>query len=170
MKKYLEVGEIVGTHGIAGELRVNPWADGPEFLTRFKVLYLDEGKEKLTVISARAHKNITLLKIKGIDSIETAETYRGRVLFIDRADAKLPEGTYFVQDIIGVEVVDYESGEVYGRISDVSATGANDVWHIAHKDGNEYLMPVIDEVVKETDIEGGRVTIKVMKGLFGDED
>lgn len=170
MKKYLEAGEIVGTHGVRGELRVNPWADSPEFVASFKTLYFDEGREKLTVESARAHKNLTLIKIKGIDTVEAADMLRGRVLWLDRADAHLPEGTYFVQDMIGMKVTDEETGEEYGTITAVDDLPANDVWTVAHKDGNEYYVPVIDDVVKHVDIEAGIVKIKTMKGLFGDAD
>lgn len=170
MKKYLEVGEIVGTHGIKGELRVNPWADSAQFLTKFKTVYFDGGKKAVKVKTARVHKNITLMTLEGIDTIEAAELMRGKVLWIDRADTKLPEGTYFIQDLIGLKVIDNESGEEYGEICDVSTLPANDVWHIAHKDGNEYLIPRIDPIVRRTSLEEGAVYITVMKGLFGDAD
>ncbi len=170
MKKYLEVGEIVGTHGIKGEMRVNPWADSPEFLTKFRTLYFDGGKKAAKVRSSRVHKNVTLVTLEGIDTIEAAELMRGKVLWIDRDDAKLPEGTYFFQDLIGLKVIDFESGEEYGEICDVSALPANDVWHIAHKDGNEYLIPRIDPIIRRVSLEEGIVYITVMKGLFGDAD
>ena len=170
MKKYLEAGEIVGTHGIKGEVRVNPWADSPEFLAQFKTLYFDGGETKLTVTASRAHKNVTLIKFKDIDTVEAAEALRGKVLWLDRADAHLPEGTFFIQDIEGLKVVDHETGEEYGVITGITPTVANDVWNVKHRDGNTYLMPVIDDIVKETDLDAGVVRIKVMKGLFGDAD
>lgn len=170
MKQYLEIGKIVGTHGIKGELRVDPWADSPQFLTKFKTLYLDEGKTAVKVNASRVHKNITLVALEGIDSIEAAELMRGKVLWINRNDVNLPEDTFFIQDLIGLKVIDNESGEEYGEICDVTSAPANDIWHIAHKDGNEYLIPCIDPVVRRVLPKEGVVYITVMKGLFGDAD
>ncbi len=169
LKKYLEVGKIVGTHGIRGELRVDPWCDSPEFLASFKTLYFDNGGEKLSVKS-RPHKNITLIKINGVDTIEDAQLLRGKILYIDRDDAKLPEGRNFVQDLIGCRVVDADDNSVeYGTLSDVFKTGANDVYTV--KSGErEYLIPAIDEVVVEKNVADGVILIRPMKGLFDDED
>lgn len=170
MKKYIEAGKIVGTHGIKGELRVQPWADSGEFLAGFRTLYFGAGEKRLDVRSARPHKNIVIMKIAGVDSIEAADALRGRVLYIDRADAHLPEGRYFIQDIIGCRVTDADSGTVYGTICDVSSTGVNDVYHVKTPDGAEYLIPAIDQVLASTDIEAGEVRIHAMKGMFDDED
>lgn len=168
-KKYLESGKIVGTHGVRGEMRVQPWADDTEFLLSFKKLYLDkDGFSLLEITSARVHGNIVLVKAKGIDSIEAAEKLRNRTVFIDRTDAKL-DGSYFIQDIIGCEVFDSESGKKLGVVSDVSETGANDVWHIT-RDKNEYLIPAIPEVVKSVDTDSGKIIITPLKGIFDDED
>lgn len=169
MKQYLEIGKIVGTHGIKGEVRIQPWADSGEFAAGFKRMYFSEGKECVDIISARPHKNIVIAKIKGVDSIEQADVLRGRILYIDRADAHLPEGRYFIQDLIGCEVKDADSGRVYGKISDVSSTGSNDVYHIASPEGKEYLIPAIDQVLAEKDIENGTIFIHYMSGMF-DED
>jgi len=106
---------------------------------------------------------------KGVESIEHAESFRNTVLYIDRKDVKLPEGRYFITDLIGITVTDAESGAVLGEISDVSQTGANDVWHIK-KDGKEYLIPAIDEVIVEVDIDNQTAVIKPLKGIFDDED
>ena len=97
---------------------------------------------------------------------EEAQKLRNRVLYIDRDDVELDEGCYFVQDLIGLEVVDADSGESYGKITDVSQTGANDVYHIADEKGNVKLIPAIPEVVAETDIEGGIMKITPLEGLF----
>ena len=170
MKKYLEAGRIVGTHGIRGELRVQPWADSGEFLSSFRVLYFYQGKERAEVVSSRPHKNIVIMKLKGVDTVETADTLRGRVLYIDRSDAKLPEGRYFIQDLIGCRVVDADTGAVYGEIADVSSTGVNDVYHVRMSDGAERLIPAIDQVLAGTDVEAGVVRVHAIKGMFDDED
>lgn len=171
IKDFLAVGQIVGTHGVRGEMRVNPWADSPEFLKQFKTLYYDcEGKQSVKVISARPHGNIVLMKLEGVESVEAASALRNKRLYMKRADAKLDEGVYFIEELIGCEVFDADCAEkCYGKISDVSETGANDVWHI-DKDGKEYLIPAIPDVVIDTDVEKNRVLIRPMKGIFDDEN
>ena len=168
-KQFLDSGKIVGTHGIKGEVRIEPWADSPEFLCAFKKLYLDERGETAIKVKSRPHKNITLCKIEGIDTIEAAERLRGKIVYIDRGDIKLDEGVHFVQDFIGLEVRDFETDEVYGTLTDVLRTGANDVYEIT-RDGKKYLAPVIDEVVREINTEKGYVLITPMKGIFDDAD
>lgn len=168
-KQFLEAGKIVGTHGIRGELRVNPWSDTPDFLTDFNTLYFDGGNEKLKV-KCRAHKNIVLMTIDGIDTVDEAEKLRGKVLYINRDDVELPEGKNFIQDLIGCKVVDFDDNNIlYGEIKDVFKTGANDVYTVK-KDGKDYLIPVIDSVVIEKNVDEGIVYIRPMKGLFDDED
>lgn len=170
LDKYIEAGKIVGTHGVRGEMRVQPWCDTTDFLTKFKVFYLDKNGEKsLKVKSSRAHGNVCLIKADGVDTIEDAERYRGKVIYIDRADCKLKNGQYFVTDIIGCEVFHEETNELLGKIVDVSETGANDVWHIKNGE-NEYLVPNIPLFVKNVDIENGKVIIAPIKGMFDDED
>ncbi len=171
IKEFLEVGQIVGTHGVRGEMRVNPWADGPEFLKQFKTLYYDNsGAKSVKVISARPHGNVVILKLEGVDTVEAASAMRNRVLFIKRADAKIPAGSYFISELIGCDVFDAENYEIcYGVLSDVSETGANDVWHI-EKDGKEYLLPAIPDVVVNVDVRANRVEIKPLRGIFDDEN
>ena len=154
-KRYIETGEIVGTHGIKGEVRVQPWCDSPEFLTQFKTLYLDTKGSKIKINSSRAHKNIVLMKIKDVDTIEQ--------------DAKLPEGSYFQCDLFGCDVFDADTQEHLGVITDVSQTGANDVWHIK-REGKEYLIPSIPDVVINVDIDAGKVIIRPLKGILDDEN
>lgn len=169
-KQFLDTGKIVGTHGIRGEVRIDPWCDSPEFLCAFKKLYLDENGETFVEVKSRPHKHIVLAKIKGVDTIEQAERLRGNIIYINRADIQLDEGVNFVQDLLGLEVTDAESGRVYGKITDVLRTGANDVYEITDDSGKKYLAPVIDEVIRETNVDGGYIKITPMKGLFDDED
>ena len=170
LKQYIDTGRIVGTHGIRGEMRLEVWADSPQFLAGIKRLYLSEtGDKTLDIIAARPHKNICILKVKGIDTIEEAEKYRGKVVYINRNDRRLEKGRYFVQDLLGCAVVHSESGAELGIISDVSQTGANDVWHIK-KGETEYLIPVIPDVVKNVDVENSLIRILPLRGIFEDED
>ena len=169
-KQFLDSGKIVGTHGIKGEVRIDPWCDSPEFLCAFKKLWLDESGTEFIEVLSRPHLNFAVAKMKGVDTIEAAEKYRGKVVYINRDDINLAEGVHFVQDLIGLEVKDVGNGRVYGKISDVLRTGANDVYEIKDADGKTYLAPVIDDVVKEINVNDGYVLIVPMKGIFDDED
>ena len=169
LKKYLEAGKIVGTHGVRGEMRVQPWCDSAEFLANFNRLFLDKNGVNILNVKSRAHGNICLVMAEGIDSIESAEKLRGKLLYIDRSDCKLSEVCYFISDIVGCLVLDFNTNEEYGVISEVSGTGANDVWHIK-KDGNEYYIPNVPEFVKKVDIDDCKVYITPLKGTFSDED
>ncbi len=163
-KEYLEAGKVVGTHGIKGEIRVLPWSDGSDFLLGFKRVFLSD-KTELSLVSAKPHGNITLVKIKGVDTIEDAEKLRGKTLLVSRDDCDIEEGRYFVSELISCTVFDADSGEKLGSICDVSETGANDVWHI--KSGEkEFLIPVIDDVVLSVDIEKGEIFIRPLGGIF----
>lgn len=164
-KQFLETGEIVTTHGIKGEVRVYPWCDSPTFLTDFKYVYLKKGEVKLKVEESRVHKNIVIMKLEGYDTVERAVMLRGQVIYIHRSDVKLAEGEYFVQDLIGMKVIDDDTGEEYGVITNVSQTGANDVYTI--KNGElEYLIPAIPQVIIDTDTEREIMRIKPLEGLF----
>lgn len=167
IKKMIETGKFVGTHGVRGGLRVQPWCDSPEFLCGLARLYFKNGDEmeQLTVRSSRPHGNIVIMELEGVTSIEQAERLRGRVLYLNREDLRLAEGQYLISDLLDCAVFDDMTGEALGKITEVSKTGANDVWHI-ERDGQEYLIPAIDEVVKQVEPENGRVTIHPIKGIF----
>ena len=169
-KEYLETGKIVGTHGVKGTVRVQPWCDSGDFLKQFKYIYTDKnGDNKIAVSSVQPHGNIVLMNFKGIDTIEKAETLRNKVIYIARKDVKLPEGRYFIDDLTGCTVTDADSGNTLGILTDVSSTGANDVWHIT-ANGKEYLVPAIDEVIVSVDTDNEAIFIKPLKGIFDDED
>ncbi len=171
IKEYLEVGQIVGTHAIKGEVRINAWCDSPDFLKKFKRLYLDEnGNDFVDITSCRVHGNVAIAKIKGIDSINEAITMKNKILFIRRKDASIPKGSYFIAELIDCTVIDAkDETKTYGIISDVSQTGANDVWHIKDNDV-EYLIPAIPDVIDEVDVEKGIIRINPLKGIFDDEN
>lgn len=171
IKEYLEIGQIVGTHGVRGEIRLNPWCDSPDFVRQFKTLYFDaHGNKSVKVVSSRVHGNIALLKLEGIDSVESASALRNKILFMKRADAKIDDGSYFIAELIDCRVIDADDESVeYGVLSDVSQTGANDVWHIK-KDGREFLLPAIPQVVCDVNVKDGIIKIRPLKGIFDDED
>ncbi len=164
-KKLLEAGKIVTVFGLKGEVKVQSWCDTPEFLCEFDTLYYKSGTP-VNVERARVQKNMVIMKIEGTDSVEEAQKLRNRVLYIDREDVELDEGCYFIQDLIGLTVMESKDGKVYGKLSDVSQTGANDVYHIKAEDGKEYLIPAIPEVIDSIDLEGGIMKITALDGLF----
>ena len=171
LKHYLAVGEIVGTHGLKGELRLNPWCDSGKFLKKFKTLYLDEeGQRKTALLSSREHGNIVLITLEGIDSVEKAEKLRKTVLYIDREDAELPENTWFIEDLIGCTVKEKDTDTVYGVITDVMKYPANDVWTVKTKSGKEVLIPAIKDVIINVDTESKLAEIHALRGLFSEEE
>ena len=168
-KPYLEAGQIVGTHGVRGEVRVQPWCDSPQQFATFKRLFWDiEGKQPVKLRS-RPHKNIALALIEGVDTVEAAQVLRGRMLYVDRRDIKLPKGHHLVQDLIGLSVVDADTGETYGTLTDVSQTGANAVYHMATEKG-EVLIPAIPDVVIRIDCKADTLFLRPMKGLLDDDE
>lgn len=171
-KRFLEIGKITNVHGLQGEVKVYPWCDDAAFLCSFDTLYADKnGRKPLEILRARVQQNLVILQLGGCTTREQAEAMRGTVLYMDRDDIELEDGTYFVQDLIGLTVVDADTGKVWGKLRDVMPTGANDVYSIWNEEEKkEYLAPAIPQVVLETDIEGGTMTIRPLKGLFDDAD
>ena len=169
-KDFLECGKIVATHGIKGEVRINPWCDEPEDLLQLKYIYFNEGKEKIKIDKIRTKGNQIVVKLEGFENPDAAQALRGKTIYLNRNDMKLSEGEYFIADIIGLKVIDADTQEEYGVLTDVSPTGANDVYHITFKDGTEKLIPAIKQVLIETDIDSGILKIRPLKGLFDHED
>ena len=117
-KQFLECGKIVTTHGVRGEVRVQPWCDAPEFLLEFDTLYLEKGQQAIAVQRARVHKNIVILQLEGVGTVEEAVKLRGKVLYVNRNDVPMDDGEYFVQDFIDCTVTDVDTGADYGKIYD----------------------------------------------------
>ncbi len=171
IKDYLEIGKITGTHGIRGEMRVQPWCDEPEFMAKFKTLYLDKKGEKPLKVKCKAHGHMVIMKAEGIDTVEQASLYREKVLYMKRSDAKIPEGHYFIQELCDCKVIDAdEESKCYGTLTDVSKTGANDVWHITDEKGEEYLIPAIPDVAISVDVVEGIIKIRPLRGIFDHEN
>ena len=163
----LEVGKIVNTHGLRGDVKVVPWMDYPEEFEELSTVWLKTRRElkKLTLSSVKYQKNNLIVKFKEISDINEAEQYKNCVLLADREElGELPEGVHYIVDLIGLTVVD-ESGAEIGKIADVFNTGANDIYDVKRERKKNLLLPVIDDVVKNIDIEGGKVTVHIMEGL-----
>ncbi len=167
---YFEIGQIVGTHGVKGMVRIKPWCDGIGILKGVKKYYLTEnGNEFFTCQRLAQNGQVFIAAFNEITNIDDAKLKVGTVLYAVREDLNLEKGSYFIKDIIGCVVLDSDTNKNYGTITDVSKTGANDVWHI-NNSGKEYLIPVIPSVVKNVDIEKQEVKITPLKGIFEDED
>ena len=164
-KQYLEAGKIVTTHGIRGEVKIMPYTDVPELLCEFDRLFIGKEHREVIIERSRVFKNTVIAKIEGINTPEEAETLRTKILYMHRDDLELDEDTYFIQDLIGMEVRDADSGQVYGRLDDVMQTGANDVY-VIKGDDREYLVPAIADVIVSTDLENDIMTIRPLDGLF----
>ena len=164
MEQYLEVGKITNVHGIMGEVRVQPWADSPEFLCRFKTLYVDKTHWPIQVERARVHKNMVILKLHGVTDVPSALAMRNAILYIDRKDAQLPEGTFFLADLYGLEVRDAESGKVLGKVADVLTLPANNVY-VVRGGERELMIPAVPQFIAETNPEGGYLRVNLIEGL-----
>lgn len=161
-KQFLESGKIVNTHGIKGEVKIQPWCDSPEFLKKFKTLYI--GSEAYKVISARVHKDCVIVLFDGINDVNEAMRLKNKVVSINRSDAKLPKGKWFIQDIIGLPVFDEKRGEI-GTLREVLDMPAGDLYVVAGQDGKEHMIPSVPEFIKEIDPEAGRITVALIEGM-----
>jgi len=161
-EKYLETGEIVNTHGVRGEVKILPWSDSPEFLCSFKTFYLD-GKP-VKVLSARPHKSMVLAALEGVDTVDKAMALKGRVISIDRADAHLPAGRHFLADLVGLRVLDAQTGEELGEIAEVLTPPAHPVYRVTGGP-RELLIPAVPAFIAETDIDAGFVRANIIEGL-----
>ena len=160
-KRYLEAGEITTTHGVRGEVRIRPWADSAEFLKGFSVFYID-GKP-FPVRSASVHKQALIASLEGVDSMEAAEGLRGKIVMIDREDARLEPGAYFLQDIIGLPAMDEETGKELGTVEDIMQLPGGDVLVIRGE--REILVPRVPEFIRRVDTENGSVTVHLIEGM-----
>ena len=159
-KRYLEAGRIVNTHGVRGEVKIQPWADSPEFLRDFSRLYIDGRPYRL--LSARVHKSSVIASLEGVDDVNAAMALRDKTVCIDRREARLPEGGYFIQDLIGAKVVT-EDGAELGTLAEVLNMPASDVYVVRGE--REILIPAVPQFIVSRDIDEGVITVRMMEGL-----
>ncbi|MDR1532684.1 MAG: ribosome maturation factor RimM [Clostridiales bacterium] len=166
--RFFEIGKIINTHGIAGELKIFPTTDDPR---RFRLLadaYVlrppDWRPERFEIESVRFHKRFVIVKFHGIDDINTAETFKNALVKITEAEAlPLEEDEYYFQDIYDCRVVTTE-GEELGVVTDILRTGANDVYVVRGSRG-EILLPAVKGCVKAINTVEKTMTVYLMKGL-----
>ena len=162
----IKIGRIVNAHGIRGEVRVQPRDGDPYFLTEFKTFYID-GKP-VTPTSNHVHKSLVLMKFPGVDDMNAALTWKDKVLYIRREDAHLPEGEYFDDELLGVEVYDEATGALLGEIKQVETYPASKVYTV--KGEKEYLVPAVkDAFIRSVDLDKNRMEIHLWEGLATDE-
>ena len=162
--QFLEAGQIVNTHGIQGEVKIVPWCDTPEFLCQFDTLYLD-GKP-VKVRAARVHKGNVLATLDGVIDVNGAMALKGQTVCIDRTGVVLPEGRHFIADLMGLEVIDADSGEKLGVVADVLTPPAHEVYVV--KGEHEYMIPAVDEFLAETNVEAGYLKVRLIEGMRTD--
>ena len=163
--KLLEIGKIVNTHGLLGEVKLTPWCDDLAIFDSLKFL-CDENENRLVVKSVRLHKDFVMLKFEGYDDISKAEELKNKVLFVPReALGELPEGVYYIADILGLDVYD-DKGSHLGTIYDFIETGSNNVYIVRRSQGEDILLPAIDDVIKLVDIENRKMIVTLIEGLI----
>ena len=135
-------------------------------LPRLTHLYSHGGSRDAGLDSSREHKGRVLLKLQGVDTVEQGDALRGKVLYLDRDDVELPEGRYFLQDLIGLKAVDGNTGREYGVLQEVLPTGANDVYRIVDGAGREFLFPAVKHMIQGVDLEKGIIALLPIPGIF----
>jgi 16S rRNA processing protein RimM len=160
----ITIGKIVAPHGVRGDIRIFPLTDFPDRFHDLKEVVVEDAGE-LKIESARPHKKFILLKFSGIDTMDDAKRLSGKLIKVRREDAvKLPEGQYFIFDIIGLSVFT-EDGEQLGVITDVLQPGSNDVYVVEQPDKSELLIPAIKEVVMKIDIVSKQMVVKLQEEM-----
>lgn len=160
--QFLDAGEVVTTHGVRGELKILPWADGPEFLLEFNRVRIDE--KVYAVESCRVQKTCNLLKLNGVDTMEDAQKLRGKTLQVFRDDAD-PDAV-FVAELIGVEVI--ADGMSIGKVTDVLDYPGNKVYVVQGE--HEYMIPAVKQFILSTDLDTGMMQVRLIEGMCTDEN
>ena len=157
---YVEAGRIVNTHGVRGEVRIESWLDSPDFLKKFKTLYLRG--ERVRVRSAYVHKGFVIAALEGVDDVNAAMTLKNETVWIAKADAKLPKGSFFLADVLGARVVTEDGAEV-GTLEDVLDLPGNRVYVVRGE--TEHLIPAVPEFIRNTDVDNKTITVHLIEGM-----
>ena len=168
MTKYLEIGQIVNTFGIKGMVKIKPFTDDINRFDKLKKVYIKnkDGKKEYQIQEVKYHKNMVLMKLEGIDTPEQADLLRQSYLLVNRDDEEpLKEGVYYIVDLIGLEVYTDE-GVLLGNVDDIFNTGSNDIYVVKDEMGKKILLPGIPDVLKNVDLEKGRITVHLISGLI----
>ena len=167
MNDYLEIGQIVNTHGLKGYIKVVPFTDDINRFEELKKIYIKYNNEliKFEIEKVKYLKKLVTLKLYGINHINEAEKYKNCYIFIKREDAKkLDDDTYFIADLIGLEVYD-ESNNLIGKLNDIYNTGSNDIYVVKSDDGKQILFPALKNVIKQIDIKNEKIIVDANGGI-----
>ena len=168
-QKFLECLKIINKRGIAGELKAECLCDGIDALENIKTLYTDpHGKNEYKVISIKGYKQFIYIKLCGITTASLADSLRGVILYADRNDIKIDENSVFIADLIGSEVIDADTGKVYGVVEEIFNRGASDIYRIVNGK-NEFLFPAVKEFVVKAE-PGEPILIKPIPGMFDEAE
>lgn len=168
MIKYLEVGQIVNTFGIKGMVKVKPFTDDINRFDRLESIYIQnkKGRKEYQIKEVKYHKNMVLMKLEGIDTVEEAELLRQSYLLVDRdKEEPLEEGVYYIVDLLGLEAYTDE-GKLLGKVDDIFNTGSNDIYVIKDELGKQILLPGTAEVLQQVDLEKGKIIFHLIPGLM----
>lgn len=167
MSKFLEIGQIVNTFGIKGMVKVAPFTDDITRFDNLKNVIVVTRKERkaFEIEEVKYHKNMVLLKLKGVEKVEEAENLKNSYLEIERSQAaKLDEGTYYIVDILGLEVYT-DNNQFLGKVDDIFNTGSNDIYVVKDEMGKQILLPAIKEVIQKIDLDNSKIIVHLLKGL-----
>ena len=167
MQEYFEIGQIVNTSGLKGILKIKPFTDDIKKFSNLKTIYIKtkSGLTEFKIEQVRYVKNMVMLKLAGIDTVEEAEKYRNLYIKILRdQEEELEEGSYYVVDILGCKV-NTDANQELGKIVDVFQTGSNDVYVVKDEQGKQILLPAIKQVIKNVDIKNKIITVHLLEGL-----
>jgi len=159
--KYLEAGKIVNTHGVRGEVKLQPWADSPDLFNSLDRLYIDG--VPIGILSVRVHKGCIIAALDGVTDFDGAIRLKNKTVFIDRDEVHLEEGRHFVADLIGLMAIDAKDGSDLGVVAEVLPLPANDVYVI--KGDRERLIPAVPEFIEEHNIDGGYIKFRLIDGM-----
>ncbi|MBE6662508.1 MAG: 16S rRNA processing protein RimM [Ruminococcaceae bacterium] len=163
---YLECGRIVNTHGVKGEVKVEPWCDSPAVFAKLPKVYLKKGNDYIChkLVRASVFKHLVVTGMEGINDVDAAALLKGQTLYAAREDFHLKAGAYFIADLVGLPVIDSESGVEYGKLREVINRGASDIYVVETPSG-ERMMPAVKEFVKRVDAENG-IYVCPIEGMF----
>lgn len=167
---FLKVGKILNTHGIKGEVKVEFLCDTAEDFFDIEKVFLDVNENPCEISYMRMHKNHILIKFSEINTRTEAEALKNKYIYAYKSDIPLREDHYFIEDLKGCEIFDFESGKKYGVLKDVWNSGASDVYTVVGDDEKEYYLPIIPGTIKEIDIKNNEILVCPLKGVFSDED
>ena len=163
MQDRFEIGKIVNTFGIKGEVKLTPYTDNVAKFKKIKNIYVEN--EEMEIEEAKLQNNFVILKLKAIDTMAQAEELRNKRVFIKRPEKELPEGEYYIADLIGLNVYTDE-GELLGKVLDIYNTGANDIYEVETLEKKKVLLPAIKDVLKDINIAENKIVVHILKGLI----